>query len=95
MRLHSYSIFYNFRIRPSMSDQLDGSNLNQSDLSGPDLKICPPTEIVLSGQFVRGSSSPFLFMGVGTGRRTYILPHARASSRREHDPDGSVAMVHI
>ncbi|GBP52604.1 hypothetical protein EVAR_35794_1 [Eumeta japonica] len=28
-------------------------------------------------------------MGVGTGRRTYILPHARASSRRGHDPDGS------
>ncbi|GBP75809.1 hypothetical protein EVAR_15058_1 [Eumeta japonica] len=28
-------------------------------------------------------------MGVCTGRRTYILPHARASSRRGHDPDGS------
>ncbi|GBP44674.1 hypothetical protein EVAR_44202_1 [Eumeta japonica] len=30
-----------------------------------------------------------LLMGVGTGRRTYILPHARASSRRGYDPDGS------
>ncbi|GBP68724.1 hypothetical protein EVAR_75338_1 [Eumeta japonica] len=30
-----------------------------------------------------------LSVGAGTGRRTYILPHARASSRRGHDPDGS------
>ncbi|GBP78561.1 hypothetical protein EVAR_61572_1 [Eumeta japonica] len=27
--------------------------------------------------------------GAGTGRRAYILPHARASSRRGYDPDGS------
>ncbi|GBP42877.1 hypothetical protein EVAR_27230_1 [Eumeta japonica] len=25
----------------------------------------------------------------GAGRRTYLLPHARTSSRREYDPDGS------
>ncbi|GBP46133.1 hypothetical protein EVAR_26578_1 [Eumeta japonica] len=45
------------------------------------------------GSLARGSSSPFLFMGVGTGRRTYILPHARASSRRGYDPDGSSGNV--
>ncbi|GBP34306.1 hypothetical protein EVAR_13445_1 [Eumeta japonica] len=27
--------------------------------------------------------------GAGTGRRTYFLPQARASSRRGYDPDGS------
>ncbi|GBP81239.1 hypothetical protein EVAR_61445_1 [Eumeta japonica] len=45
MQLLSYTMFQYSRIRPSESDHLDGSNLDQLNRSGPDLKICPRSEI--------------------------------------------------
>ncbi|GBP71690.1 hypothetical protein EVAR_8296_1 [Eumeta japonica] len=37
----------------------------------------------------RGSSTPSFFSGCRYGTEDLLLPHARASSRRGHDPDGS------
>ncbi|GBP63234.1 hypothetical protein EVAR_56615_1 [Eumeta japonica] len=42
-------------------------------------------------RFVRGSSTPYLWLRVRDGG--LMLPHARASSRRGYDPDGPVAMA--
>ncbi|GBP70446.1 hypothetical protein EVAR_41591_1 [Eumeta japonica] len=48
MQLHSYTILCCCRIHPPESDQLNGSNLDQSNRSGPDLKISLQSEAVSS-----------------------------------------------
>ncbi|GBP00684.1 hypothetical protein EVAR_101023_1 [Eumeta japonica] len=91
MQLHPHTIFCNSRIRPSKTDQLKGSNLDQLNRSGPDLKICPRSEAVPSQQFVRRSPTTFSF-----GRRCGTEDLFAACPdvfRRGYDPDGSVVMA--
>ncbi|GBP72178.1 hypothetical protein EVAR_90361_1 [Eumeta japonica] len=47
----------------------------------------PPTKTITKRSFV---GRPQSSLAAGVGRRTYLLPHAWASSRRGYDPDGPV-----
>ncbi|GBP87135.1 hypothetical protein EVAR_99866_1 [Eumeta japonica] len=111
MQLHTNTVFCNFWIRPSKSDQLEGSILDRSNRSdrsfvdpphpaaGADAAGgCPSAHTLssleeLDSRFSKLPPSlvglPHPYIGCRYGTEDLLLPHARASSRRGHDPDGS------
>ncbi|GBP93179.1 hypothetical protein EVAR_65257_1 [Eumeta japonica] len=74
------------RIRTLKSDQLDGSNLDHSNQSGPDLKICSQSEAVPSGQLRRFSDIASRSYHNGSH---YLVPPKDSVSGRQPDRLGA------
>ncbi|GBP88026.1 hypothetical protein EVAR_60031_1 [Eumeta japonica] len=84
MQLH-FILFFTVLGFVFQSNQLDGPNLERLNQSGLDLKICPRSGGIPSGQFIRDLQ----FLPAGTGRRTYcclMLEHLLIGDTNPTDP---------